>query len=223
MNIISILFIILSIISIVIGIINLISTDKSNTSSSNIINDNSGKIPDKIPGKIPNITPFIFPVIFPDITTPSITPSTTPSITPSITPSALTPVNFGPIQINGVFCSTPSCRVALDKDTGFTTMDLFKIPDTGILMNFSFTAGYEINSDDAIQNPYYLEIINELDGSIYRTNYYFGNVSAGTTTFNIDPNIQVNQNDQVRITVISQFEGNYTKITNPVINLTIGK
>jgi hypothetical protein len=216
MNIISILFIILLIITIGLGTINLISTDSSNKGSL-ITGDNTGKIP----GKIPKIIPFIFPIIFPDITTPSITTSTTPP-TPPTTPHVLTPVNFGPIQINGVFCSTPGCRRALNTDTGITTMDLFKIPDTGILMDFSFTAGYQINSDESIQNPFYIEIINELDGSIYKTDYYFGNVSAGTTTFNISPNIEVNKNDQVRITVISHSDGNYTKIINPVINLTIG-
>jgi len=222
MNIISILFIVLSIISMVVGIINFIATDKLNTNSSNIINNNTDN--GKIPGRIPNIIPFIFPVIFPDMTTPSSTSTSPgPSPSPSPSPKPLTPINFGPIQINGVFCSTPGCRPGLDKDTGITTMDLFKIPDTGLLTNFSFSAGYQINSDDSIQNPYYLEIINELDGSIYRTNYYSGNVSAGTTNFNINPNIQVNQNDQVRITVISQFEGNYTKITNPIISLIIGK
>lgn len=215
MNIISILFIILLIISLVIGIINLIATDKSNTSSSNIINDNSGKKP----GKIPKIIPFIFPILFPDITTPSTITSTVPPTTPGV----LTPVNFGPIQINGVFCSTPGCRRALNTDTGIITMDLFKIPDTGILMDFSFTAGYQINSEESIQNPFYIEIINDIGESIYKTEYYFGNVRAGTTNFNITPNIEVNKNDQVRITVISHYEENYTKIINPEISLTIGK
>lgn len=213
MNIISILFIILLIITIGLGTINLISTDSSNKGSL-ITGDNTGKIP----GKIPKIIPFIFPIIFPDITTPSITTSTTPPTTPRV----LTPVNFGPIQINGVFCSTPGCRRALNTDTGITTMDLFKIPETGMLMDFSFTAGYQINSEESIQNPFYIEIINDIGESIYNSEYYFGNVRAGTTNFNITPNIEVNKNDKVRIIVISHFDGNYTKIINPVINLTIG-
>jgi hypothetical protein len=93
---------------------------------------------------------------------------------------------------------------------------------SGMLMDFSFTAGYQINSEESIQNPFYIEIINDIGESIYNSAYYFGNVRAGTTNFNITPNIEVNKNDKVRIIVISHFDGNYTKIINPVINLTIG-